>query len=293
MMAWLSYATVSIVWGSTFLGIAYAIDAFTPFGLSAARFIPAGLIALAIARARREPLPSWREVPHIAMPGVLLLTVCMALIAVAERRVSSGVAAALGATVPLFLAVMEPRGLEIRGWVGLGVGFAGVLVLLWPAGAGPDLGGSLLLVTSAAIWSFGTLYGRRHATRAGHFSQVGVEMLAGGVTSLVIALATGGVTHAPVTASSAGALLYLLVAGSILAYSAYIHLTRAWPPARAGTYAYWNPVIAVVLGCVLRGEPLHARSVPGLGPILVGVAAMQVPWSRVSALVMPRGVARE
>ncbi len=284
MIAWLAYATVSVVWGSTFLAIAYAIDAFTPFGLSAARFLPAGLLALLIGRARRERLPSLRELPHVALPGVLLLTVCMALIAVAERRVTSGVAASLGATVPLFLAAMEPRGLGARGWLGLGVGFAGVLVLLWPAGAGPDPGGAALLVASAAIWSFGTLYGKRHTVRAGHFTQVGVEMLAGGAASLAAALATGGITHAPVRTASAAALGYLLVFGSIVAYSAYIHLTRAWPSARAGTYAYWNPVIGVLLGCVLRGEPLHARAVPGLALILAGVAAMQVPatWLRVA-----------
>jgi len=150
-------------------------------------------------------------------------------------------------------------------------------VLLWPAGAGPDLAGSLLLVTSAAVWAFGTLYGRRHAAGVGHFTRVGTEMLAGGLTSLVAALVTGGVTHAPLELHSAAALGYLLVFGSILAYSAYLHLTTAWPPARAGTYAYWNPVIGVVLGCLLRGEPLHARSVPGLLLILAGVATMELP----------------
>lgn len=279
MLAWLAYLVVSVVWGSTFLAIAYAIETFTPFGLSAVRFLPAGLLALLIGRVRKERLPALAELPHLALVGVLLLTVCMALIAWAEGRVESGVAATLGATVPLFLGLQEPRHLDAKAWSGLGVGFLGVLVLLWPSARGPQLTGTALLLLSAALWSFGTLYGRRHAAQGGHFSQVGIEMLAAGALSLLAAPWTGGITRGPVAVRSLWALGYLILLGSILAYSAYIHLTRVWPPAKAGTYAYWNPVIGVLLGCTLRGEPFQSRMVPGLGLILLGVGLVQIPQS--------------
>ncbi|BDU78134.1 EamA family transporter [Mesoterricola sediminis] len=278
MGAWLSYLTVSLVWGSTFLGIAYAVDAFTPFGLSAARFLPAGLIALILARLRGERMPSRRELGPLMGQGALLLALCMALLAWAEGRVSSGVAATLGATVPLFLGAQEPRGLGPKGWLGLGVGFLGVAVLLWPGGRGPDLLGAGVLVLSAFIWSFGTLYGKRHPCGAGHFSQVAVEMLTAGLLSLAAAPWAGGFTHGPVGRPSLLALAYLILAGSIVAYSAYHHLTRAWPAARAGTYAYWNPVVAVVLGWAVRHEAIPARMVPGLVLILAGVLLVQIPW---------------
>ena len=141
-------------------------------------------------------------------------------------------AATLGATVPLFLGLQEPRHLDAKAWSGLGVGFLGVLVLLWPSARGPQLTGTALLLLSAALWSFGTLYGRRHAAQGGHFSQVGIEMLAAGALSLLAAPWTGGITQGPVAVRSLWALGYLILLGSILAYSAYIHLTRVWPPAR-------------------------------------------------------------
>ncbi len=279
MLAWWSYLTVSVVWGSTFLGIAYAVESFTPFGLSAARFLPAGLIALVISRARKERPPTLRDLPHLAVVGVLLLTVCMALIAWAEGRVNSGVAATLAATVPLFLGLMEPRGLDAKSWAGLGVGFLGILLILWPSGQSPQGAGSMALLVSAALWSFGTLYGRRHVLQAGHFSQVGIEMLIAGLLSLLIAPLAGGFTHAPVTSRSALALVYLIVFGSILAYSAYIFLAKTWSPARTGTYAYWNPVVGLLLGCWIGGETLHARMLPGLLLVLLGIGLVQFPWA--------------
>lgn len=280
MLAWLAYLTASVVWGSTFLAIAFAIETFTPLGLSAVRFIPAGILALLIGRIRKERFPSWREIPHIALVGITLLGLCMALIGWAEGRVSSGVAAALGATVPLFLALMDPRGLDPKAWCGLGLGFLGVLVLLWPSEQSPVLSGAAALVLSASLWAYGTLYGKRHAGESGHFSQIGIEMLVAGALSLLAASLTGGIAHSTWNPRSLLAVGYLITFGSILAYSAYIYLSKVWPSAKAGTYAYWNPVVGVLLGCWLRGETLHARMVPGLACILLGVVLVQIPWPK-------------
>jgi drug/metabolite transporter (DMT)-like permease len=277
MLGWLAYVTASLVWGSTFLAIAYALESFTPIGLSAVRFLPAGALALLIGLARREPLPSRRDLPHIALVGATLLGVCMALIGWAEGRVSSGLTAVLAATVPLFLGLMEARGLDRWSWMGLGLGFLGVLVLLAPSGRGPSLAGALALMVSASLWAWGTLHGKRRIEGGGHFFQVGIEMLVAGVLSLAAAPLFGGFRRGPLQPASVLALGYLVLFGSILAYSAYMHLARVWPAARAGTYAYWNPVVALALGCTLRGEPFHARMLPGLGCILLGVALVQLP----------------
>lgn len=207
-----------------------------------------------------------------------MLTLCMALIAWAEGRVSSGVAAVLAATVPLFLALMEPRRQAFKTWAGLGAGFLGVAMLVWPSGQSPRLAGCAVLLVSAFIWSFGTLYGRKQVLHGGHFSQVGVEMLAAGLLSLLVTPFTGGFTHAPLGFRTLLALSYLIAFGSILAYSAYIYLSKTWPPAKAGTYAYWNPVVAVLLGCGIRGESFHTGMVPGLLLILLGVGLVQIPW---------------
>jgi drug/metabolite transporter (DMT)-like permease len=280
MLAWLAYATVAVVWGSTFLAIAWAIESFTPFGLSAARFVPAAIAALLIGRIRREPLPALGDLPRLALVGTLLLTVCMAIIAWAEGRVTSGVTAVMGATVPMFLGILEPRGLGWKGWIGLGVGFAGVALLMWPSGKSPDLAGCLALILSAFLWSCGTLIGRRHASRAGHFTQVGIEMMAAGILSFVIASFTGGIRHAPIGFPATLALIYLILFGSIAAYSAYIYLARVWPPARTGTYAFWNPVVAVLLGYGLRKEPFHMVMGAGLALVLAGVGLIQFPGPR-------------
>jgi drug/metabolite transporter (DMT)-like permease len=158
------------------------------------------------------------------------------------------------------------------------MGFVGVLVLLWPSGQGPALAGVAALVLSASLWAYATLYGKRHGGAGGHFSQIGIEMLVAGVLSLLAASLTGGVSHRPWTSHSLLAVGYLITFGSILAYSAYIYLSKVWPAAKAGTYAYWNPVVGVLLGCWLRGETFQARMLPGLACILLGVALVQIPW---------------
>lgn len=272
MTAWIAYLTVALVWGSTFFAIAWAIPSFTPFGLNAARFLPAGLLVLLIGRLRGEAWPRPRELPRLMGVGALLLTVCMALIAWAESRVASGVTATLGATVPLYLAMLSPRGLRWGQAAGLALGFGGVALLVRPWGGGPDVAGCVVLAGSAFLWSLGTLWSREDGSRAGHFTKVAVEMLTAGVLSLAAAAATGGITHAALDGRSLAALAYLILFGSVAAYSAYIHVTRVWPPARAGSYAFWNPAVAVALGCAFRGEPFTPSMGAGFVLILGGVA---------------------
>jgi drug/metabolite transporter (DMT)-like permease len=276
-LAWLCYATVSLVWGSTFLSIAWAVRSFTPWGLSAARFLPAGLLALGLGRLRREPWPGWRELPHVLLVGLLLLGVVMGIIAWAELRVASGLVACTAAMVPLYLALLEPMGLDGRKVCGLLLGIAGVAALLLKGLEPGMLPPAAALVGSAFLWAYGTFHSKRHAGRCGHFTQVGLEMLTAGLLALGLACRAGGFLHAPLGAGALAALAYLVLFGSILAYSAFIHLAKVWPAARVGTYAYLNPVVGLALGWSLGREPFHAQALPGLGLILLGVALVQVP----------------
>jgi drug/metabolite transporter (DMT)-like permease len=276
-LAWLCYATVSLVWGSTFLAIAWAVRSFTPWGLSAARFLPAGLLALALGRLRREAWPTRRELPHVMLVGLLLLGACMAIVAWAEQSVASGLVACTAATVPLHLALLEPKGLDRRAACGLLLGFAGAAGLLLKGAEPGMLPAAGALVGSAFLWAYGTLHGKRHAGGCGHFTQVGLEMLTAGLLALILAPRAGGFLRAPLGADALAALAYLILFGSILAYSAFIHLAKVWPAARVGTYAYLNPVVGLALGGWLGREPFHAQMLPGLGLILLGVALVQAP----------------
>jgi drug/metabolite transporter (DMT)-like permease len=279
ILAWLCYGTVSLVWGSTFLAIAWAVRSFTPWGLSAARFLPAGLLALALGRLRREPWPTWRELPHVLLVGLVLLGAVMGIVAWAEQRVASGLVACTAAAVPLYLALLEPKDLDLRSACGLLLGFAGVSTLLLKGVERAMLPAAAALVGSAFLWAYGTLHGKRHAGRCGHFTQVGLEMLAAGLLALAIAPRAGGFLRAPLGTAALAALAYLILFGSILAYSAFIHLAKVWPAARVGTYAYLNPVVGLGLGWWLGHESFHAQALPGLGLVLLGVALVQAPRS--------------
>lgn len=279
MLAWLAYLTVAVVWGSTYFAIALGLESFTPYGLVAARFSAASVLALALGRIRREPWPSRRETGHLMIVGALLLGGSNALISWAELHVSSGLAAVFAALVPLWLAVfsMAKEPLGPKGWAGLLLGLAGVCVLVWPSGgARVHVGGLAALVVAPLIWSWGTLHGKRFVHGGGLLSNVGIQMATAAVIGLVVAPLTGGFLRGPLTHKALGAALYLALFGSMLAFSAYIYLAKAWPPAKMGTYAYLNPLVAVLLGCLVLHEPFGTREALGMAVILGAVALVQL-----------------
>lgn len=279
MLAWLAYLTVAVVWGSTYFAIALGLESFTPYGLVAARFSAASVLALALGRIRREPWPSRRETGHLMIVGALLLGGSNALISWAELHVSSGLAAVFAALVPLWLAVfsMAKEPLGPKGWAGLLLGLAGVCVLVWPSGgARVHAGGLAALVVAPLIWSWGTLHGKRFVHGGGLLSNVGIQMATAAVIGLVVAPLTGGFLRGPLTHKALGAALYLALFGSMLAFSAYIYLAKAWPPAKMGTYAYLNPVVAVLLGGLVLHEPFGTREALGMAVILGAVALVQL-----------------
>lgn len=278
MLGWLAFATVAVVWGSTYFAIALGLESFTPYGMVAARFTLAGALAFGLGRLRREPWPGWPDTGHLMVVGALLLGGSNALVSWAELHLSSSLAAVLAALLPLWLALFSARTepLGPLGWVGLVAGFLGVAVLVWPSGGGTVHAGALAaMVAAPLIWALGTLYGRRRVKGSGFFTHSAIQMATAAGIGLLVAPLTGGFLRAAPTPKALGAVLYLALFGSLAAFSAYLYLARAWPPGRMGTYAYLNPLVAVLLGRIGLHETFGLRSLVGMGIILGAVALVQ------------------
>jgi drug/metabolite transporter (DMT)-like permease len=277
MAAWIAYLICSVVWGSTYFAIALGIGSFTPFGMVASRYLLAGLLALGLGRLLREAPVLRRDLPHLALQGILLLGISNALVTWAESRVPSGLTAILCSMTPLFYGLLGREALSLRGWAGLLIGLGGVAVLARPAaGAHLDLFGAAGLVLATFLWAYGTLHGRRHVKGRGLMGQVGVQMIAGGLFGTLMATLTGGFLHQPLTLRAASAVGYLLVFGSLVAYTAFGYLSRVWSPARMSTYTYLNPLVALLLGSLFLREPFSLRVVAGMLLILASVALVQL-----------------
>ncbi len=278
LLGWAAYLTVSIVWGSTFLGIALALRSFTPWGVVAVRFSVASVLCLVLGRILGEARPTRAVARHLALSGAVMLGVCNAVVTWAELHVASGLAAILCAPVPIIIALLSLRTerLGARGWAGALLGFAGVVVLTAPERSAPgSLAASAGILASTILWAWATLDIKRNVTGGGPLTNAGLQMIPAAAIALVAGALTGGWLRAPLAPDALAAVLYLAVVGSCLAFTAFGVLTRLWPPARAGTYAYLNPAIAVLLGAILLGEPVGPRLVLGMAILLLGVAMVQ------------------
>jgi drug/metabolite transporter (DMT)-like permease len=292
----LAFATVYLVWGSTYLAIRYAIETMPPFLMAGVRFMLAGGLLLVWSWWRRgrgaEPVTfqHWRSASIV---GLLLLLGGNGGVVWAEQYVPSGLAALLVATVPLWMVLVDalvPGGKfpPFRVWVGIVLGLVGVAILARPEGGGA-LGaskyflGALALIGASLSWSIGSVYARRTKLPSSPLLATGMEMLAGGVGLLLFGLMVGetsGLDLAAISARSWWAWIYLVGVGSILGYSAYVYLLHQTTPALASTYAYVNPVIAVLLGWALAGEPVSLRTWVAAAVILTGVAVITLSRGR-------------
>ena len=289
LAAWICLLIVYVVWGSTYLAIRVGVETMPPLLMAAARSLVAGLIMfpLGLRRRRSAPLasrwPSRAQWRWCATAGVLLL-VGQGVVGVAERTIPSGLAALLVATVPLWLlgldAGLNHARLGLAPLAGLLLGLVGVALLSsLGGGSGPvSIAGVLTVVGAAGLWALGTMTARRGTFPASPVLATGMELLAGGAALLVLAAATGefGSLHlSHVSARSWIALGYLIVIGSIVAFSAYGIAIRALPTATVATYAYVNPVIAVLLGALILGEQLTPAMIGG-GVLVVGAVVLVV-----------------
>ena len=276
MKAWIAYFICAVVWGSTYFAIAIGIGSFTPFGMVATRYLLGGAVALGLSRLLKEQLPLKRDLPHLMLVGLLLLGCSNALVTWAEAHVASGVAAVLCSMTPMLYGLLGRERLGPRRWLGLALGLGGVAILTRPQpGTALHPMGLAALFLATVLWAFGTLHGKRHVKGHGLLGQVAVQMLTGGVAGLILAPFTGGFLHRALTLNAALAVGYLTLFGSVVAFSAFAYLAKTWSPTRMSTYAYLNPLVAVLLGSVFLHETFDLRMVLGMAVILASVALVQ------------------
>lgn len=299
-----AFAALYLIWGSTYLGIRFAIETIPPLLMAGTRFLLAGFIMYAIAR--------WQGAPHGSFANwrtALIIGACLLLggnggVTLAEQYVSSGLASVIVATVPIYIALLAwatgtgPKPSSIV-WLGLAGGFAGVAILIGPAlsfstNEGDHAGlGMLILLCSSFIWSAGSIYSTRAKHTSPPFLLAGQQMICGGALLTLGGLLTG--EHHRFDASrmsllSLGAFAYLVIIGALVGYTAYIWLLKHCEPAKVATYAYVNPIVAVILGAVFAGETLSARTVLAAG-LIIGSVALVITVQQSKAKAPPIDVA--
>jgi len=282
----LAFAIIYLVWGSTFLAIRVGVREVPPFLLAAMRFSVAGLALCGWMMARGEPSPSARQWGSAFLLAVLIFVLDYGLLFWAERRVPSGIAAVMMATIPVFMALSEiiflrTQRLTVRLALSLLVGIGGVAVLmshsLGLGGAPIDRAGAAALIIAAISWSASSALTRKLPLPSSKVMSSGAQMLTGGVLLALTAAALGEFRDFHPTTVSRGAwlsLLYLIVAGSIVAFTAYVWLIHHESPTKVGTYAYVNPVVAVLVGYFFGGEGLDLRTILGTLFVLISVAVI-------------------
>lgn len=275
----LALAAVYLIWGSTYLAIRFALEGgFPPFLLGGIRFAIAGAVLYGVLRLRGMPAPTRAQWGNAAVMGLLLLLLGNGMVNLAEQTVSSGMAAVAVASAPLWMGIFaamrgdRPTRLE---WVGLAIGFVGVLWLNADSSLTASPKGLVALLVASVAWSYGSIWSRGRDL-APPFMNAAAQMLCGGVAMLVVGLVLGERMHALPTPTALGAFAYLVVAGSWIGFSAYVWLLGNVRPALAGSYAYVNPAIAVMLGAALAGERFEAAERVAMGVILLGVVAISL-----------------
>ena len=287
-----AFAMIYFVWGSTYLAIRVGVNEVPPFLLASIRFIVAGIFLYGWGLAKGEPSPTRREWGAAAALSVLFFVFDYGLLFWSEQRVPSGLAAVMMATIPAFIAVSEiiflrTQKLTARLLLAVAIGFAGVGVLVSRSlnlGGEPiDRAGAVALIVASISWSVATVFTRKLPLPASKTMSSGSQMFAGGVFLAIAAAALGefhGFHPAEVSSKAWFSLLYLIVAGSIIGFTAYLWLIHHESPTKVGTYAYVNPVVAVLVGYYLGGEPLGTRTWLGTALVLVSVVLITTGKTR-------------
>lgn len=262
----LAFAAIYLIWGSTFLGIRFTIETMPPLFMSGTRFLLAGIILYWIARWQGIPAPSGVQIKTSGLIGVFLVLLGNGGVAWAEQAVPSSMAALLIATVPLWITLLgylffqKPRP-DVKTVAGLVLGLAGMLTLIGPEnlmGQGKmDVVSLLVIIVSTVSWAFGSLYAARSKKAAAPLMSTAVQMIVGGILQLMVGVLLGEPAELNLAGFSTKSILsfgYLVVFGSLIGFSSYSWLIRVAPPSRVATYAYVNPLVAVLLGWLFGGE---------------------------------------
>ncbi|WP_274803176.1 drug/metabolite exporter YedA [Escherichia coli] len=263
-----------IIWGSTYFVIRIGVESWPPLMMAGVRFLAAGILLLAFLLLRGHKLPPLRPLLNAALIGLLLLAVGNGMVTVAEHQnVPSGIAAVVVATVPLFtLCFSRLFGIKTRKleWVGIAIGLAGIIMLNSGGNLSGNPWGAILILIGSISWAFGSVYGSRITLPVGMMAGA-IVMLAAGVVLMIASMIAGEKLTALPSLSGFLAVGYLALFGSIIAINAYMYLIRNVSPALATSYAYVNPVVAVLLGTGLGGETLSKIEWLALGVIVFAV----------------------
>jgi drug/metabolite transporter (DMT)-like permease len=289
-----AFGCVYFFWGSTYTAIKIGLQFLHPFVLAGMRFLLAGTLMLAFCRLRglRVWLPP-RQIAWLAAIGLILLGGGNIGLVFGERYIASGLAALLVAVMPLYVAVLNlflPHGekLQSRGWLGLTLGFLGLTALLWPGlrqnaegGQHQQVLGCAIVLGAAWMWAIGSILSRELKLPVNPMVAAGWQMLAAGIASSLAALVVHGWASSHWTGGAAGAIAYLVTFGSLVGYTAFVWLLEHVPVPKVATYAYINPVVAVILGAILLGERLVTAEYVGMIAVVIAVAL--VTSSRIRA----------
>jgi drug/metabolite transporter (DMT)-like permease len=294
----LAFGIIYFVWGSTFLAIRIGVHEVPPLLFAAVRFLIAGFVLFGWMIARGEPSPTRRQWMSVLLLALLIFLIDYGLLFWAEQRVPSGVAAVMLATIPVFMALSEifflgTQRLTVRLAFALLVGIGGVAVLMSHSlnlGGSPiDSAGAVALIIASISWSIATALARRLPLPPSKVMSSGAQMLAGGIMLTVTAAAFGEFHNFHPSTVSSGAwfsLVYLIIAGSIIGFTAYVWLIHHESPTKVGTYAYVNPVVAVVLGYFFGGEPLGLRTILGTLFVLISVLVITTTPAKKPAAIL-------
>jgi drug/metabolite transporter (DMT)-like permease len=285
-LALLAWIVVCLVWGTTYLAIRISLESMPVALLAGFRWAAAGVlmtVMLPFVGEKLPPVSAWRS---IAIAGFLMAVIGNGGVVWAEQYVASGLAAVVVAMVPFWVVLIEamlPRGerLSRRALAGLAVGFVGIVVLVWPqlfvgGREGKQfLLGIVSLLLACLGWAMGTAYTKRSATTANPLPAAALQMLFSGAMLIAIGTAAGEWSHLAFTTRTITAMVYLVLAGSIVGYSSYLYALKYLPVSTVSLYAYVNPVIAVVLGTLLLSEPFSARIVLASAIVFAGIAIVR------------------
>ena len=275
-----AFFALYVIWGSTYFAIRIGVASWPPFMMAGVRFVLAGLLMYALLRWRGAPNPNWTEIRGASILGVLMPAVGNGFVTLAQTEVSSGVAALVVATVPLFATLFarcfghKPRGMELAG-IALGIGGMVVLNLGENLRASPS--GAFFLLLASAGWAFGSAWSKYLTQPQGLMSSA-VMMLSGGAALLLGSAATGERLAAIPPLAGWLAVGYLVLFGSMVAYTAYLYLLKHVSPAAATSYAYVNPVIAVLLGAVFLDEHVGVHEM--LSMAIIVTAVVLIGWKK-------------
>ncbi len=304
-LAYVAFAVVCLVWGTTYLAIRIAVRTVPPLLLTGFRFTVAGVILFAIARLRGDSIPKRAGViGDLLFVGLLMVGIGNLSVVWAEQWVPSGIAALLVATAPFWAALMEwfrsdGDRIDLRRAIGMLIGFLGVALLVTPGGAGRAFDvhfvlGALAIQAGSLAWQYGTVRGKYNLGHVPPLMSSALQMLTGGIVVAFVSLVSGEARRLVITAEGVAAAAYLTLFGSVLAYTSYVYALKKMRVTSMSLYAYINPVVAVMLGWLILNERLTWVSVIAMGIILGGVALVQTGGRRSHRTVeIPGGAAEE